>query len=779
MKELQFLSKVLRYFSGLWRKKLFMRFFIVFNTVIIASTILSNSIATRYITKYVEEKHKTHNETILRNTMYYIDESFKKLQKDIILFSADNDFKELMYNDGTSSSKMSSYARYTNKIRKLDKSHSMVDDIVVYYTASGIYINGNGLADIDDYKLDKDFCWNDLLSDESDFTVKKAVYSSALDESSNNVLAVITTFPLFQKPKAAVIVFIKENYIKELMNSFNYSELKKNQYIIMENNTEIISSTGKRNNIEKSHLSNIEKIINTEHDGSFCYELDEEMFITYKTSGFSGWNYINLIPNRQILQQTIYIKRIIISICVIFILLSFIISVWLSSSLYRPISALVDYLESLEDSEADGKRLGKNELVFLQNRFQKIYDINRKLRKSLNNGLPFLLENLLYKILKGNIESRDAIAAELNNLNVELTERYYLVVTIRMDFVEKNKGRYFPSDYINICSKLKKIMYTILRADYNCYPVEIDVYTIAFIFNIKDPDVPENCSYLKEYFDIERFNVRLTIGIGQNYDSIGKIKESFNESLKAINARKVNDRNELIIYSEKLVTKLQSTINDSEKLMSISNCLMSSQYDKSYETSITLVDLCRIKVNTYDCIVSTVNRLISTYKSAVGFMGYSFDELGLDENKLLEDSKNFIYYKEYNELIKRILTKLKYIKKKKEFCENRINIVNYMIEFIKKNYGNNDICLDLIADELKLSSNYLSHFFKKTTGLSFTDYIGMIRVNRAKDLLKKSGLSIREISSQVGFTNINSFNRTFKRYEYITPGRFRKIAKEV
>jgi AraC-like DNA-binding protein len=79
-----------------------------------------------------------------------------------------------------------------------------------------------------------------------------------------------------------------------------------------------------------------------------------------------------------------------------------------------------------------------------------------------------------------------------------------------------------------------------------------------------------------------------------------------------------------------------------------------------------------------------------------------------------------------------------------------------------------------IADWLSCSSDYLSHLFKTATGESLTEYTQRSRLERAKDLLKDSELSVKEISWACGFSEESYFIRKFKDRFGLSPGLYRR-----
>lgn len=72
------------------------------------------------------------------------------------------------------------------------------------------------------------------------------------------------------------------------------------------------------------------------------------------------------------------------------------------------------------------------------------------------------------------------------------------------------------------------------------------------------------------------------------------------------------------------------------------------------------------------------------------------------------------------------------------------------------------ITLNDLAALCHCSKSYISHIFKKHSGLSVRAYINQIRLSEAKRLLADTALSIKEISDMVGFSDPNYFSNTFR-----------------
>jgi two-component system, response regulator YesN len=84
-----------------------------------------------------------------------------------------------------------------------------------------------------------------------------------------------------------------------------------------------------------------------------------------------------------------------------------------------------------------------------------------------------------------------------------------------------------------------------------------------------------------------------------------------------------------------------------------------------------------------------------------------------------------------------------------------------------------ELDLEKTAAKFNLSSYYFSRSFKEAVGYNFSDYVNLIRIKKAKDLLKIDSLSIKEVGYSVGYSDPNYFSKVFKKYEGLSPTEFK------
>ena len=95
-------------------------------------------------------------------------------------------------------------------------------------------------------------------------------------------------------------------------------------------------------------------------------------------------------------------------------------------------------------------------------------------------------------------------------------------------------------------------------------------------------------------------------------------------------------------------------------------------------------------------------------------------------------------------------------------------------EYIKENYQKS-ISLEDVSSYAGLSASYLSTVFKKETGVSFLEYLSKHRIDKAKQLLKETTLSVAAVCEEVGYTDLRHFTKTFVKYAELKPNEYRKL----
>lgn len=171
-----------------------------------------------------------------------------------------------------------------------------------------------------------------------------------------------------------------------------------------------------------------------------------------------------------------------------------------------------------------------------------------------------------------------------------------------------------------------------------------------------------------------------------------------------------------------------------------------------------------------DTVRSSIFRILVTARqnASEGRKGYAGDASFNNTFKILGDcetQEDFIqYFIPHIEECARILF---------EYRSTRENPVITRAKAYIEEHINGELSLDQTADAVGVNPYYLSKLFKDETGSNFIDFVNENRLQKAKTLLKKGELSIKEISFDCGYSDQNYFSKIFRRKFGITPTEFR------
>ncbi len=97
---------------------------------------------------------------------------------------------------------------------------------------------------------------------------------------------------------------------------------------------------------------------------------------------------------------------------------------------------------------------------------------------------------------------------------------------------------------------------------------------------------------------------------------------------------------------------------------------------------------------------------------------------------------------------------------------------NSLCRYVDEHYSNH-ISLVEAAHISGLDKTSFCTFFHESVGINFTDWLRQVRISKAIELMKTSDLSVREIAHEVGFVEMLTFEREFKKHTLMTPKEFK------
>ncbi len=104
---------------------------------------------------------------------------------------------------------------------------------------------------------------------------------------------------------------------------------------------------------------------------------------------------------------------------------------------------------------------------------------------------------------------------------------------------------------------------------------------------------------------------------------------------------------------------------------------------------------------------------------------------------------------------------------------NAAERIQLIQDYIHQNYMKN-LSVEKVSARFFLSPNHFCRYFKKSTGVTFIEYLNLYRIAKSEELLRNRALGIMEISIRCGFGSVSQFYRHFKQVKGISPKELRK-----
>ena len=108
------------------------------------------------------------------------------------------------------------------------------------------------------------------------------------------------------------------------------------------------------------------------------------------------------------------------------------------------------------------------------------------------------------------------------------------------------------------------------------------------------------------------------------------------------------------------------------------------------------------------------------------------------------------------------------------FPDKSITVFESMLSYMENHFSDADLSLRKIADIFSYTEKYLSHLFKKNTGVNFNGYLTQMRIDYAVKCMEGGMRSVREIAEICGYYDALYFSKVFKRVKGETPLLFMK-----
>lgn len=279
------------------------------------------------------------------------------------------------------------------------------------------------------------------------------------------------------------------------------------------------------------------------------------------------------------------------------------------------------------------------------------------------------------------------------------------------------------------------------------------------------------------------------LAVGQSVERLSQIQKSYHTASRAFSQRYLYDEN--ILYYDEMETMEhpggQAETEDNAYLQKVdvnalnpailqkflSNGLQeeAENFVKDYFYAIGQEPMESLVFRNY--VILNVRFSVISFIKGLGCDTNEMESADTEE-VLAESGKNMESAIAY---AKKMISQAIEIRDQNSGNKNR-SILKTAVDFIDSHYMEEDISLNTVANVANVSANHFSALFSQNMGQTFIEYLTTLRMNKAKELLRCTGMRSSEIAGEIGYKDAHYFSNLFKKTQGMTPSDYRKAREE-
>ena len=386
-------------------------------------------------------------------------------------------------------------------------------------------------------------------------------------------------------------------------------------------------------------------------------------------------------------------------------------------------------------------------------------------------------EQLIMEIAHG--KGFDVLTKDMNTLNeqykYEFIPSFFTIVIVKADglnFEEKTESSFL---YEKIQQSLSFAFAPVMQ---EMQGTMLDNGTYIFLFNYENEyaEIESQIHRLLNQMLLQKDvfkKLHLTIGLGKRVNCLVEVGKSYETAYLAIKDRILVGTDRIIEGKEKIVVQdykdyFLHTVRELENVVENLDDKRISDIIQEWGTALSKDK----EINGYQ-IEQSAKALVNSYLLSMQKNNYTLDE---DDNLLkdfMKSIENCISLGEIQELLSGTLEQsLSEYRHKRALSGSKP--IRDAKEYIRNNLAGN-LTIQEVSEYVGYSSAHFSVRFKQECGITFSDYVMESRIEKSKELLKNTRETIESIAAAVGYSDVKSFTKNFKKYTEVKPSQYRKI----
>lgn len=485
-----------------------------------------------------------------------------------------------------------------------------------------------------------------------------------------------------------------------------------------------------------------------------------------------NWQYIHITPalsdNNSLIPILVPLLMSVLAACVVGLLMAY----HSSAELYRPLEKLIAALPE----SAKVRSSTQNEYQKLENYYRELIMQRESVSKQVNTIKPLLMKKFLLSLLDAQEGNKEDLHYQAGILGFPLQGAFYCASLVQIDNYTQLPNK--KEDLADIKSQIDELIASCANEGVVSVSTEIDDRTFLVICNDDPAETLETAHQslrtIAEEVKSEvesRWDLTVTMGIGGSAKTLDELPRSCSEAKIALGYKLFRGDGSIIDFSEIQEFSRQTHHYDLEKAQQLFNSVRTGD---ERNTRRLIKQIFEELANPEQFTPVKIREILRYLSNALQDI---LQSTGLaDKTGITGDLEVDFTRKETLADIETWLMDL--------YCRTAVSVrtggagkaqqnAKQIKEYIDANLTR-DISLTSISEHVNYSPAYVSKVFRQFYGTSYIDYLNTNRICLSQTLLIRTDASVKEVCFQVGFNNLQSFFRVFKKYTGMTPLQYRE-----
>ncbi|MGG3306380.1 AraC family transcriptional regulator [Paenibacillus lautus] len=704
-----------------------------------------------FYSRNVNNEIVKYNLTLIRNTVDQFEKQYSTWKNLLLNLHHDEFVGNISRQADSSGKKGINYLQVDmvmDQIRTLvSQPYYHLNNVMIYYQNHSFLLERDGI--VDDDRMFKHYYISDSYPYEfwkqRDHTtgflhmLPSSIFSIGTEKSELQLMPLITNV---QSSPWKIIALVNMKSWYE-----SYKGMTGSRFLLMDSEGEILFESAP--DVKTQPLP--------EWDGQSEWMMEKGSYYFYEKGTRSGLTYVSIIPHNELNQSISRMNWIAVLLFAATLLIGILASWVFSRKINRPLKRMVTGLGQAEMELYQGSIA---EFSAISNHLKGLQHERKSIKEWMDHTKP-LLTSYHYLAQFKNFALDTAAAKEL-----WVGEGAFMVIVYQLRY------RHVPSRQLDalMTRATGKIKDMITLQIQESFPLSHTLQMegkqiLSIVYTQEKSDMLQQClSQLKQIFDQDQSTYLVNIAVSSVFQQTSDFDRAYAEAMSLLQQAMPIEETQIIWEKERREDITGFTAEQEHEFY----VNLQAGNESSCQS---LIERALGRLQRQE---ATADQLSHFAKSVSVRMRRTVELLKINIDALPDYAEKLAYSvtpEQYRDILLDELAHAAHAIRLKR--EEHYDIIQYVFHYLESHYAE-EISLEQLASKLNMSPTYLSGYIKEKTGSNFSDQLNAIRITKAKELLQTTNMPIQEVGNRIGYRNVTSFIRMFKKVTGQTPGDYRK-----